>query len=209
MIEGIEERLKAQLAFVMEVDRLKGILRQTRVLAGARRENSAEHSWHLALCALALAEYAPAGTDLLRVLKMVLVHDVVEIDAGDAFAYDVAANVGKVERERLAAARTFGLLPPDVGDELRALWEEFEAGTTPDALFANALDRIQPMLLNFQGEGGSWRHHAVTHDLVLARMAPIEQGAAALWPVVLRILDEAVTRGYLSPAADPPPPAAP
>jgi putative hydrolase of HD superfamily len=201
MMAGIPPRLERQLAFIQELDRLKGILRQTRVLDGARQENSAEHSWHLAVCALLLAEHAPAGTDLLRVLKMVLVHDVVEIDAGDAFAYDASVNAGKEERERLAAERIFGLLPGDAADELQGLWLEFEEGASPDARFAVALDRLQPLLLNFNGQGGSWRHHAVTHDRVLVRMAPIREGAPTLWPLVVRLLDEAVGRGYLLPAA--------
>jgi putative hydrolases of HD superfamily len=201
MIEGIDARLERQLAFIQELDRLKGVLRQTRVLDGARQENSAEHSWHLALCAMVLADHAPAGTDLLRVLRMVLVHAVVEIESGDAFAYDAAANEGKEEREQRAAERIFGLLPGDVGDELRALWMEFERGDTPDARFAVALDRFQPLLLNFNGQGGSWKYHAVTHDRVLVRMAPIQEGAPGLWPLVLRLLDEAVARGYLLPAA--------
>lgn len=200
MIDGMDPRLARQLAFIQELDRLKGVLRQTRVLDGARQENSAEHSWHLALCGLLLAEHAPPGTDVLRVLKMVLVHDVVEIDAGDAFAYDDAVNVGKAERELLAAHRIFGLLPGEQADELRALWMEFEAGATPDARFAVALDRLQPLLLNFAGRGGSWRYHAVTVDRVLVRMAPIREGAPALWPVVVQLLDEAVARGYLAPA---------
>lgn len=200
MIEGIDPRLVRQLGFIQELDRLKGVLRQTRVLDGARQENSAEHSWHLALCAMVLAEYAPPGTDLLRVVRMVLVHDVVEIDAGDAFAYDASVNVGKEERERRAAERLFGLLPPDLADDLRALWMEFEEGATPDARFAVALDRLQPLLLNFNGQGGSWRHHAVSHDRVMIRMAPIREGAPTLWPLVERLLDEAVARGYLAPA---------
>ena len=202
MIEGMDPRLERQLAFALELDRLKGVLRQTRVLDGARQENSAEHSWHLALCAVLLADHAPAGTDLLRVIKMVLVHDVVEIDAGDAFCYDADANVGKEERERLAAERIFALLPIDLADELQALWLEFEAGDTPDARFAVAMDRFQPLLLNFQGQGGSWRHHAVTHDRVLVRMDPIRDGAPTLWPTVLRELAEAVARGYLAPSAE-------
>jgi putative hydrolase of HD superfamily len=200
MIDGIDPRLERQLAFIQELDRLKGVLRQTRVLDGARQENSAEHSWHLALCAMVLSEHAPPGTDLLRVLRMVLVHDVVEIDAGDAFAYDASVNVGKEERERLAAERIFGLLPDDVADDLRALWMEFEEGATPDARFAVALDRLQPLLLNFNGQGGSWRHHAVSHDRVMVRMAPIREGAPTLWPLVERLLDEAVARGYLAAA---------
>lgn len=205
MIDGIDPRQDRQLRFVLELDRLKGILRQTRVLEGARQENSAEHSWHLALCALVLAEHAPPGADLARVLKMVLVHDVVEIDAGDAFCYDAFANVGKEERERVAAERIFGLLPAEQADALRALWEEFEAGATPDARFAVALDRLQPLLLNFAGQGGSWRANAVTLDRVLVRMDPIRRGAPELWPLVVRLLDEAVSRGYLLPAAAPRP----
>lgn len=200
MIPGLDPRLAQQLAFLLELDRLKGILRQTRVLGGERRENSAEHSWHLALCAAVLAEHAPEGADVTRVLTMVLVHDVVEIDAGDAFCYDPAANVGKEERERMAAARIFGLLPPEQADELRAVWEEFEAGESASARFAVALDRLQPLLLNFAGGGGSWKEHGVTLDRVLERMAPIRHGAPELWPAVVRILDEAVARGYLAPA---------
>lgn len=200
MIPDLDPTLGRQLAFIMELDRLKGVLRQTRVLDGARHENSAEHSWHLALCAVVLADHAPAGIDLARVLKMVLVHDVVEIDAGDAFCYDADANVGKEERERMAAGRIFGLLPGEQGNELRGLWEEFEAGASADARFAVALDRLQPLLLNFAGEGGSWRQHRVTHDQVMLRMAPIRHGAPELWPAVVRFLDEAVARGYLAPA---------
>ncbi len=200
VIDGTDPRLDRQLRFLLEIDRLKGILRQTRVLDGARQENSAEHSWHLALCAALLAEHAPAGADVARVTRMVLVHDVVEIDAGDAFCYDPAANVGKEERERMAAERIFGLLPDDQAAELHALWEEFEAGETPDARFAVALDRLQPLLLNFAHQGGSWRANAVTHDRVLVRMAPIQDGAPQVWPFVVRLLDEAVARGYLAPA---------
>ena len=200
MIDGTDPRLDRQLRFLLEIDRLKGILRQTRVLDGARQENSAEHSWHLALCAVLLAEHAPPGTDLGRVLRMVLVHDVVEIDAGDAFCYDPAANVGKEERERMAAARIFGLLPDEQAAELHALWLEFEVGETADARFAVALDRLQPLLLNFQHQGGSWRANAITHDRVLVRMAPIRDGAPEVWPFVVRLLDEAVARGYLAPA---------
>jgi putative hydrolase of HD superfamily len=201
MIPDLDPKLGQQLAFIMELDRLKGILRQTRVLDGTRQENSAEHSWHLALCAVVLAEHAPGGTDLSRVLKMVLVHDVVEIDAGDAFCYDADANVGKEERERSAAERIFGLLPAQQANELRGLWQEFEAGASADARFAVALDRLQPLLLNFAGKGGSWRQHRVTHDQVMVRMAPIRHGAPELWPAVVRLLDEAVARGYLAPPA--------
>ena len=195
-----DPRLDGQLAFLLEIDRLKTVLRRTRVSDGSRHENSAEHSWHLAVAAVLLAGHAPPGTDPARVVRMVLVHDVVEIDAGDTFCYDVDANRDREARERRAADRLFGLLPAAQADELRALWEEFEAGVTPDARFAVAMDRLQPLLLNFTLGGGSWREHAVTHDRVLARMAPIRDGAPGLWPTVLRLLDEAVARGYLAPA---------
>ncbi|HEX8673323.1 MAG TPA: HD domain-containing protein, partial [Longimicrobium sp.] len=152
-----EDRLSRQLAFIVEVDRLKGVLRQTSLIDRSRRENSAEHSWHLAMAALALAEHAPADTDLLRAIRMVLVHDIVEIDAGDTFCYDDGAHLDKEARETLAAERIFGLLPPDQADEMRALWDEFEAGETPDARFAVALDRLQPLLVNFNSDGGTWK----------------------------------------------------
>jgi putative hydrolases of HD superfamily len=200
--DAAAERLARQMRFLVEADRLKGVLRRTRLIDGSRHENSAEHSWHLALMAVLLADGACAELDLLRVLKMLLVHDVVEIDADDTFAYDAAANVGRAERERRAAERLFGLLPADQAAELRALWDEFEAGESPEARFAVAMDRIQPLLLNFHGGGGTWREHAVTRSRVLVRMAPIEAGAPALWPLVLRVIDQACALGHIAP--DPP-----
>jgi putative hydrolases of HD superfamily len=191
------DRLQAQLRFLVEVDRLKAVLRKTRLVDGSRHENSAEHSWHLALCAAVLAEHAPAGTDPGRVVAMVLLHDLVEIDAGDAFCYDPGANVGREDREQLAAARIFGMLPDDQAPALRALWEEFEAGETCDARFAVALDRFQPLLLNFHGGGGSWAEHGVTRAQVLRRMAPIEHAAPALWPVVRDVIDRSVAAGWV------------
>lgn len=192
-----EDRLSRQLAFVVEVDRLKGVLRQTSLIDGSRRENSAEHSWHLAMAALALAEHAPAGTDLLRAIRMVLVHDIVEIDAGDTFCYDDGAHLDKEARETRAAERIFGLLPPDQAAEMRALWDEFEAGETPDARFAVALDRLQPLLVNFNSDGGTWKLHGITRAQILRRMAPIEEGAPGVWPWVVRTIDEACERGYV------------
>ena len=192
-----EERLSRQLAFIVEMDRLKGVLRQTSLIDGSRRENSAEHSWHLALAALALAEHAPAGTDLLRVIRMVLVHDVVEIDAGDTFCYDDGAHLDKEERETRAAERLFGVLPADQAAEMRALWNEFEAGETPDARFAVALDRLQPLLVNFNSGGGTWKLHGITRAQVLRRMEPIREGAPGVWPWVERVIEEACERGYV------------
>ena len=191
------DRLARQLAFVVEMDRLKGVLRQTSLIDGSRRENSAEHSWHLAMAALALGEHAPAGTDLLRALGMVLVHDIVEIDAGDTFCYDDGAHLDKEDRETRAAERIFGLLPPDQAAEMRALWDEFEAGETPDARFAVALDRLQPLVVNINSGGGSWKLHGITRAQILRRMAPIQEGAPGVWPWVERKIEEACERGYV------------
>ncbi len=193
----MDERLEHQLRFVAELDRLKAVVRRTSLLDGSRRENSAEHSWHLAMMALALAEHAPEGIDLLRTVSMVLVHDVVEIDAGDVFCYDADASEGKQERERRAAERVFGLLPGAQGEPLRELWEEFEEGRTPEARFATALDRLEPLLQNYHNAGGTWREHGITRAQVLGRMEPIRSAAPALWPFVLRVLDEIEAAGGL------------
>jgi putative hydrolase of HD superfamily len=190
-------RLERQIDFIVEIDKLKQILRQTLVMDGARRENSAEHSWHLATMALTLAEYADGSVDLARVVRLLLVHDIVEVDAGDTFAFDAQGALTKAAREQAAADRIFGLLPADQAGELRALWEEFEAGTTADARFANALDRFEPLLCNAHTQGGTWRIHGISRDAVLRRMDPIRTGAPALWPYVLRVIDEACAAGYI------------
>lgn len=192
------DRLARQLGFIAELDKLKRVLRQTSLLDSSRRENSAEHSWHLALMAVVLAEYAPAGVDVLHSVKMLLIHDVVEIDAGDVFCYDAGANVGKEEREARAASRLFGLLPEEQARELRALWDEFEAGTTTEAHFAIALDRLQPLLQNYHNQGGTWKEHGITPDQVLRRMQPIRAGAPDLWPYVTQVVEEVRRAGYIS-----------
>ena len=192
-------RLERQLAFLVEADRLKGVLRQTTLCDGSRAENSAEHSWHLALMVAVLAEHAPAGTDAMHALRMVLVHDLVEIDAGDTFAYDASANVGKEERERRAAERIFGLLPDEQGAELRALWEEFEAQQTNEARFANAVDRLQPLLNNHHAGGGSWKVHGVSRAQVLRRMAPIERAMPGVWATVLDVVERNCALGHIRP----------
>ena len=194
--------LARRIRFALEADRLKSVLRRTRLADGSRPENSAEHSWHLALLAVLLADTAAPGVDAARVIRMLLVHDIVEVDAGDTFAYDAGANLDREDREQAAAARLFGLLPEAQAAELRALWEEFEAGVTPDARFAVALDRFQPLLLNFAGGGGSWLEHGVARAQVLRRMEPIREGAPALWPVVADAVDRACAQGWISP--DPP-----
>jgi putative hydrolase of HD superfamily len=193
-----EEALARRLAFIVEADRLKGVLRRTRLLDGSRHENSAEHSWHLALMAVVLADAAGVPLDLARVLTLLLVHDVVEIDAGDTFAFDTVGYLDKDERERLAAERLFGLLPDAEGARLREAWEEFEAGETPEAAFAVALDRLQPLLLNYHGGGGTWREHGVLRAQVQARMEPIRRGAPALWPFVERTIELAFRAGYIA-----------
>ena len=195
---ALPERLERQLAFLRELDRLKAVQRRTSLIDRSRLENSAEHSWHVASMAITLGEYAPPGTDVTRVVEMLLVHDVVEIDAGDTFAFDADANAGKAEREAAAAARLFGLLPEDIGSRLREYWDEFEAGTSPTARFANALDRLQGLLQNDSaGDGGTWRIHGIRCSQVLARMAPIERGAPMLWPVVLAAVGRAIRAGHI------------
>lgn len=190
-------RLASQFAFLAEIDKLKGVLRQTLLCDRSRQENTAEHSWHLAMAAVILAEYAGDDVDLGRVIRMTLVHDLVEIDAGDTFAYDVNANLDREKREQLAASRIFGLLPQEQAAEIRALWEEFEAQATPEARFAVALDRLQPLLNNHGSQGGSWRAHGITRAQVLRRMSPIETAVPALWPAVLEIIEENCALGYI------------
>jgi putative hydrolase of HD superfamily len=197
-----DSRLSQQIQFIVEIDKLKGVLRQTLLTDSSRRENSAEHSWHLAMMAMLLSEYAPAPVNVLQVIKMLLIHDLVEIDAGDTFCYDVQGNLGKAEREKQAAARLFGQLPVEQGIELRSLWEEFEAQQTPEAQFATALDRLQPLLHNQQTAGGTWRIHGITLDKVIERMKPIKTGAPQIWLLVEQILEESVKAGYLKPAPE-------
>ncbi|HSI34055.1 MAG: HD domain-containing protein [Phycisphaerae bacterium] len=191
------DRLSRQLAFLLEVDKLKTISRQTLIADGSRREGDAEHCWHLALFAVVLAEYAPPEADLGRVLRMILVHDLVEIDAGDTYCYDADAVATQACRERAAADRIFALLPPDQAGPLRELWEEFEARRTPEARFAAALDRVQPVLLNYHTQGRAWRERDVSRSQVIARCGNIADASAALWAYVLGLIDEGAARGWL------------
>jgi putative hydrolase of HD superfamily len=201
-VNSPSNRLAQQIEFIVEMDRLKEIFRQTVNTQSRRAENDAEHSWHLCLCAIVLAEHANAPQlDVLRVLKMVIVHDLVEIDAGDTFAYDTARMVDQHAREMAAAERIFGLLPADQAKEFRALWDEFEAKLTPEAKFASAVDRFQPMLLNCRTQGAAWRRHGVTQDRVLARNAHIADGCAPLWDYATAMVQAAVEAGHLAPGA--------
>jgi putative hydrolases of HD superfamily len=199
-----QARLERQVGFILEVDKLKEVFRQTLCTQSGRAENDAEHSWHLCLAAIVLAEHAnEPGLNLVRLLKMLILHDLVEIDAGDTFAYDTAAMAGQHDREAVAATRIFGLLPADQAAEFRSLWDEFEERRTPEARFAAAVDRFQPCLLNTRTGGSAWRRHRVTEDRVLARNAPIAEGSAGLWEHTRAMIRQAAERGDLDPAPPP------
>ncbi len=196
------DRLAAQLDFVIEIDKCKNIFRQTLLTDGNRHENDAEHSWHLAMMAMVLGEYAEGEVDIARVTRMVLIHDLIEIDAGDTFCYDEAAHASKAEREQKAADRIFTILPAEQAERFRALWDEFEARVTPEARFAAALDRFQPLLHNYHTQGAAWQAHGVTADKVLARNAHMRDGSESLWRYAESMIHDAVEKGYLAPAPD-------
>ncbi|HCG7192820.1 HD domain-containing protein [Vibrio parahaemolyticus] len=192
------ERLEKQLALLIELDKLKSVLRRTRVKsAEGRLENSGEHSWHVALMAVLMEEHANAPVDICRVMKMLLIHDVVEIDAGDTFVYDTAASKDQAEKEIKAAERLFGMLPTDQGQELLALWQEFEAAQSDDAKYAKALDRLIPMLLNYHNNGQSWKENSVTREQALTINKRIEFGSVTLWDKVKELIEEATEKGWL------------
>ena len=200
-IESAAQRLARQVAFIAECDKLKEIFRQTCNTQSRRAENDAEHSWHLCLSVIVLAEHANAPQlDVLRVLKLVILHDLVEIDAGDTFGYDTARQTDQHARECVAADRIFGLLPADQAREFRALWDEFEAQQTPEAKFALAVDRFQPVLLNCLCEGGGWKRHGVTHDRVVARNCRIAEGSEPLWRHMEQLIQEVADAGHLAKA---------
>jgi len=184
-------RLEQQINFILEIDQLKSVMRQTVVVDQSKQENTAEHSWHLAVMAMVLAEHANHPPDILKVLKMVLVHDIVEIDAGDTFGYDDDGHKDKAEREQRAADRLFSLLPNDQARELRALWNEFEARETSDARFALALDRLNPILLNLATNGHSWKQHGITRERVIQRNDLMAEGSQGLWSHVTELLAQA------------------
>ncbi|MBR9874902.1 MAG: HD domain-containing protein [Vibrionaceae bacterium] len=192
------DSLEKQLKLLIELDQLKNVLRRTRIKsAGGRLENSGEHSWHVALMAVLMEEHANAPVDICRVMKMLLIHDVVEIDAGDTFVYDTAASKEQAEKEIKAAERLFGMLPRDQGKELLALWHEFEAAQTDDAKYAKALDRLIPMLLNYHNDGQSWKEHGVTREQALTINKRIELGSVTLWDKAKEIIENATDKGWL------------
>lgn len=189
-----------QMRFLAEIDQMKSVYRQTLLIDRSRTETDAEHSWHLAMMAMTLFEYGKdPSVDLLRVLQMVLVHDLVEIYAGDTFAYDTEGNRTKAQREKEAADRLFAMLPEEQGAAYRALWEEFDSVQTPDARFATAMDRLQPFLNNYMTEGHSWRQRHVTEKQVRTRVGMIEDTVPEIWPYVERMLAECIRKGWLIP----------
>ena len=192
-----KERLKKQLDFVLEIDKVKNIYRQTYLADGNRKENDAEHSWHLALMAVLLSEYSNEPVDLSRVVPMVLAHDLVEIDAGDTYAYDAAGAATKEERETKAADRIYGLLPEDQGKWLRELWDEFEACETPEAKFAHVLDNCQPLFLNDASDGRSWTEHGVKKSQIYKRNRRTGEGSREIWEYMQELIDQHIRLGHV------------
>ena len=193
----MNERLARQVAFLVEADKLKSVARRTPLVDSSRLENSAEHSWHLVLVIMVMREYGPPGIDWMRVMEMVAVHDLVEIDAGDVSAYDVAGLAARAASEQAAADRIFGLLPADQRPHFRQLWDEFEAHDTREARFANAVDRLQPLIQNAHAGGGSWRNQTLVRGQILRRMAPIETSLPDVWPHVLEVVESFCAAGVL------------
>jgi len=193
----MNERLEKQKEFMLEIDKAKNIFRQTHLSGHGRRENDAEHSWHMALMAFLLMEHANEEVDILRVIKMILIHDLVEIDAGDTYAYDVEGNQTKRAREEAAADRIFGILPEDQEDELHKLWEEFEENETPEALYAHVMDNFQPMALNDSNGGGDWKKRGIKKSQVLKRNQKTADGSKAIWECMELMINKNVKDGNL------------
>jgi putative hydrolases of HD superfamily len=191
------ENLVKQIQFIKEIDKVKYIQRKTKLFNSDRNENDAEHSWHLAVMAIVLAGHSNESVDLLKVIKMLLIHDIVEIDAGDTFIYDTQKDHSNTAEERLAANRIFGLLPAEQAEELITIWEEFEAGETSEARFARAMDRLEPLLQNTSNNGGTWKEFGVTYDKVHQKKSIIKEGSATLWDFAEQLIDESVEKGIL------------
>ncbi|WP_316821554.1 HD domain-containing protein [Pedobacter gandavensis] len=189
--------LSRQMAFIHEIDKLKYIQRKTRLFNSMRHENDAEHSWHLAMMALVLSEHANEKVDILKVVKMLLIHDIVEIDSGDVFLYDQNANHDNRVEEQEAAKRIFGLLPDQQAEEFISLWEEFEAGISAESKFAKSIDRLEPVLQNVSNEGGTWSEFDVKYDTVFQKTVKIKEGSQVLWDHTTNLFEESITRGIL------------
>ncbi len=197
------ERLQRQMDFIREIDKEKQIFRQSYVTDATRKENDAEHAWHMAIMTFLLSEYANEDIDVLKTIRMILIHDIVEIDAGDTYAYDDAAKSTQREREEKAADRLFGILPQDQAQELRALWEEFEACETPEARFARTMDNVQPLLLNDATHGRAWEEHRVALSKIMKRNTRTQQGSEALWEYSRdNLIKKNVEEGHIIPDMD-------
>lgn len=191
------DKLLQQINFIKEIDKIKYIERKTKLFNSDRNENDAEHSWHLALMTIVLAEHSDVPIDLLKVLKMVLIHDIVEIDAGDTFIYDTEKNHTNTDEERTAANRIFGMLPKEQADELISIWEEFENGETHEAKFARSMDRFEPLLQNASNNGGTWAEFGVSYDKVYEKKKDIKEGSSSLWSYAENLINESVEKGIL------------
>ena len=191
-----------QIEFIKEIDKLKYIQRKTRLFNSDRNENDAEHSWHLAVMALVLTQHANADIDILKVVKMVLIHDIVEIDAGDVFIYDTQKNHSNTDEELMAAKRIFGILPKEQAEELIAVWEEFETGETNEAKFARSMDRLEPLLQNTSNNGGTWREFDVDYQKVYEKKKVIKAGSESIWNYAETLIDDSVKRGILKKKLD-------
>ncbi len=198
-LESGNERLDKQLLFTAEIDRMTDVLRRTLLINKSRRENDAEHSWHIAVMALLFSEYALEPVDVGRAVQMCVVHDIVEIDAGDTFAFDEKGNVGKAEREKEAADKLFAKLPPDQGSMIRSLWEEFDAMETADAKFAACMDRLQPFLHNTLTDGHTWGNGTVNRAAVEKRMAVIKEFMPEVYKWAMANMDNAIAKGWMAP----------
>ena len=193
-----KKKLRKQIEFIEEIDKLKSIIRQTRLLDNSRYENDAEHSWHLAMMAIVLSEHAnDKNIDLLKVIKMLLIHDIPEIDAGDTFLYDKDGRIDSVENEKKGAERIFSILPSGMTKELIGLWEEFEKKKTPEAKFAGALDRLEPLLQNYNTGGHAWKKHGIVRSQVEKNNLTIVHGSQTLWDLAQSLIDESVEKEYL------------
>jgi putative hydrolases of HD superfamily len=191
------DNLSQQINFIKEIDKLKYIQRKTKLFNSDRNENDAEHSWHLAMMTIVLAGHSDAPIDILKVLKMVLIHDIVEIDAGDTFIYDTAKNHSNTDEERIAANRIFGMLPKEQADEFISVWEEFESGQTNEAKFARSMDRFQPLLQNVSNNGGTWREFGVDYTKVYGKKKVIKEGSGSIWNYAETLINESVEKGIL------------
>jgi putative hydrolase of HD superfamily len=197
-MKSIKNRLQQQIQFIREIDNLKHILRRTRLFNNSRFENDAEHSWHLAVMAIALSEYSNEPIDLNRVIKMVLIHDLAEIDAGDTFLYDDIRNSSTVQKEAEGAERIFGLLPKEQRDEFIKIWQEFEKRETPESKFAAAIDRLEPLLQNYFTQGYTWKQHNIHKAQVVNKNEPIiSKGSSVLWEFARELIEKATSKGYL------------